>query len=400
MISIEEADKIIEKNIRKFPIIEIALEDAHGAVLREDIHADRDLPPFNKAIMDGIAVKYSAFKKGHRSFKILGTQAAGIDALALRTEEGCTEIMTGAMLSKGADCVIPIEQVAITDNMAKVKADVKIKRMMNVSVKGNDHKEGELLIRQDCILNAAQIATAAAVGKAKIKVSYKPKVAIISTGDELVEVHEDVLPFQIRKSNSYFMKAVLDKTRLFEVATFHFKDNKKMLLRQIGAILEKFDVLVVTGGISMGKFDLIPGVMKELKVDILFQKVRQKPGKPFWYGRTKRNQPVFALPGNPIATHVGMLRHVIPNLKKALGVNEEATEYAVLEEAMEIDTPFTFFLLIAIECAPTGQLKATPIMTGGSGDFATVARADGFMEIPENTQKVPKGFVGKVFRLR
>jgi len=173
-----------------------------------------------------------------------------------------------------------------------------------------------------------------------------------------------------------------------------------MLLRQIGAILEKFDVLVVTGGISMGKFDLIPEVMKELKVDILLQKVRQKPGKPFWYGRTKRNQPVFALPGNPVATQVGMIRHVIPNLRKALGIKEEQEEYAIIEEAVEIDTPFTFFLLIRIESAATGQLKALPILTGGSGDFAAVSRADGFMEIPENTKKVAKGFVGRIYRFQ
>jgi len=303
------------------------------------------------------------------------------------------------MLSKGADCVIPVEQVSIDNNIAKVHGDVRVKRMMNVRAKGADHKESELLIHQDCILNPAHIAAAAAVGKAKIKVSYRPKVAIISTGDELVDVHDEVLPFQIRKSNSYFMKAVLDKTRLFETATFHFKDNKKMLLRQIGAILEKFDVLVVTGGISAGKFDLIPEVMKELKVDILFQKVKQKPGKPFWYGRTKRNQPVFALPGNPIATQVGMIRHVIPNLGKALGLKEQRAEYAVLEEGVEIDTPFTFFLLIQIESAPTGLLKASPILSGGSGDFATAARADGFMEIPENTTRLAKGFIGRIYRL-
>jgi molybdopterin molybdotransferase len=270
--------------------------------------------------------------------------------------------------------------------------------MMNVRSKGADHKSGDVLIKEPCILKPPHVATAAAVGKAKVKISYRPKVAVISTGDELVEVHEDVLPFQIRKSNSYFMKAALDNTRLFETATFHFKDNKKVLLRQLGAIMEKFDVLVVTGGTSAGKFDFIPEVMKELSVDILLRQVRQKPGKPFWFGRTKRNQPVFALPGNPVATQIGMVRHVIPNLKRALGLKEDEPEYACLQESVALDTPFTFFLLVKITCDKTGLLKAAPVLTGGSGDFATVAQAEGFLEIPEKTEKVQKGFIGRFYR--
>ncbi|HLF17843.1 MAG TPA: molybdopterin molybdotransferase MoeA [Candidatus Omnitrophota bacterium] len=398
MISVSEVDKIIAENIRKFPIIEIPLEEAGGAILREDIKADRDLPPFHKALMDGIAVKYSAWKAGQRNFKIEGTQAAGVDALALRKESGCTEIMTGAVLSKGADCVIPVEYVRIEENIANIHDDIKLKRMLNIRPKGADHKEGDLLIKAGCIMRPVQIATAAAIGKAKIKVSYRPKIAVISTGDELVEINEDIMPFQIRKSNSYFIKAALDNTRLFETSVFHFRDNKKVLLRQISAIMEKFDVLIITGGISMGKFDFIPEVMKVLKVDVLFEKVKQKPGRPFWYGRTKRNQPIFALPGNPVSTQIGTVRHCIPNLKKALGLEKEEEEYAQLKESFQLDTPFTFFLPIRITCAKDGRLTATSVPGSGSGDFGSLAGADGFMEIPAETKVAEKGFTGKIYR--
>ena len=398
MVSVQEVDKIIAENIRKFPAIEIPLEEASGAILREDIKADRDLPPFHKALMDGIAVKYSSWKAGGRSFRIEGTQAAGVDALTLKKENECTEIMTGAVLSKGADCIVPIEYVRIEENMADIRDEIKLKRMMNVRTRGSDHKEGDLLVKAGCILRPPQIAAAAAVGKAKVKVSYRPKVAVISTGDELIEVNENILPFQSRKSNSYFIKTALDATRLFEVSTFHFRDNKKVLLRQISAIMEKFDVLVVTGGISAGKFDFIPEVMRVLKVDVLFEKVRQKPGRPFWYGRTKRNQPVFALPGNPGSTQIGTVRHVIPNLKRALGMEGEKEEYAVLKEVFEPDTAFTFFLPVQIVCAKDGRLTATPVPTGGSGDFGSLAAADGFMEIPAETKTAAKGFIGRIYR--
>jgi molybdopterin molybdotransferase len=326
-------------------------------------------------------------------------QAAGVEALALKKDDECTEIMTGAVLSRGADCIVPVEEIRIENDAAIVNDNLKLKRLINVRPKGVDHREGTLLLSKGSVLGPAQIATAAAVGKATLKVNYRPKVAVISTGDELVDVDaEGIEPFQVRKSNSYFCRCALDQTRLFRSSTFHFRDNKKVLLRQISAIMEEFDVLVITGGISMGKFDFIPEVMRVLNVDIIFQRVKQKPGKPFWYGRTKRNQPVFALPGNPLATQIGLYRHVIPNLKLALGAQAEKVQVARLAGEFEKDTPFAFFLLVNAQSNKEGELVAEPVMTGGSGDVASAAAADGFIELPASPQKFPKGYCAPFYR--
>ena len=398
MISVKQADQIISENIREFPIVEISLEKAVGAILQEDLKADRDLPPFNKSLMDGIAVKWAAWKSGVREFKITAIQAAGTPPVTIKRDNECAEIMTGAVLTRGADCVIPVECLTIKQNSAYLNDDVKLQPMLNIRPKGADHKKGVVLVEKGCILTPAKVATAAAIGKSKVKVSYQPRVAIISTGDEIVDIDADIKPYQVRKSNSYFIKSALDNTRLFNSSAFHFKDDRKILLRQIAAILDEFDVLVLTGGVSMGKFDYIPGVMEELGVKLLFHKVKQKPGRPFWFGKSKKHQPVFALPGNPVSTQVGIMRYVIPSLKTSLNLKNIPEEYAVLSRDYQPDTLLTFFLTVQLTYNKKGTLEAYPVATGGSGDFAGTAVCDGFMELPANLGLIKAGFSGKVYR--
>jgi len=282
MISVSEADKIISKNIKAFPAEDVILQDAYGAVLQEDIVADRDLPPFTKSLMDGIAIHFSVWQKGDREFAIEGIQPPGQQSTQLHTPGSCIKIMTGAMVPEGADCIIPVEHVKEEKGVASVSEEVEVKKMQFVHQQGADHSQGELLVEKGTVLEPPQIAVAASVGKARLNVSIRPKVAVISTGDELVDIDADAEPFQIRKSNTYFVDAALSKTRLFEVTVFHFKDDKKILLEEIWAILKDFDVLIISGGVSMGEHDYIPEVLTQLGVDILLHKVAQRPGKPFY----------------------------------------------------------------------------------------------------------------------
>lgn len=397
MIDTNEADKIIAKNIPQYPAAGIPLMEAYGRVLKEDIYADRDLPPFNRSLMDGVAINVRSWEMGTRRFPIEGTQAAGTAQLKLPHGDSCIEVMTGAVIPQGADCVVPVEHFHNDGGLAILDDSYPLEPGKNIRPQGADHQKGSCLLSKGCRLLAPQIAVCAAVGKKTVIVSYCPKVAIISTGDEVVEIDEHVEPFQIRQSNSYFMKAALDNTKLMRSERFHFPDNKDILHREIKTILSSFDVLVLTGGVSMGKFDHVPGVLKELGVEVLFHKVKQKPGKPFWFGRSKEGKPVFALPGNPVSTQVGIYRYVIPAIEQALGINS-SPEYAVLSTEVPLDTDLTIFLMVRVQPKADGRLEVSPVSTGGSGDFATVARSDGFMEIPSGAKIIKPGFVGRLYR--
>ena len=395
MITVKDADNIISRSVPAFGTEMVGIDKAYGRVLQENIFADRDLPPFDKALMDGIAVKYESFKKGIREFKIEGVQAAGQAQKKLRSVNSCFEIMTGAVVPHGCDCVIPIENVRIESKIATVKNNVSPQQ--NIRYQGSDHRRGEKLLSKETILLSPQLAIVASVGKTQIKVTRKPGVAVISTGDEIVPINKsDIRPFEIRQSNSHFIKWALDQTHLFESTIFHFQDNKKLLLNKIKNILKRFDILVLTGGVSMGKFDYVPQVLKELGVKVLFHKVKQRPGKPFWFGK-RGSKIVFALPGNPVSTQIGTYRYVIPQLKKSAGVSDNP-ELAVLKKEFKSTSDFTIFLPVKIRSNKQAQLEATAILTGGSGDFGSLGNSDGFIELPAGPKILKAGFVGQIYR--
>jgi len=398
MISVKQADRIIKNSLKKFSYEKVNLSNACNRVLQEDLKADRDLPAFDKSLMDGVAINTASLKKGAQDFVVQGIQAAGEDPIRLSSPKGCAEIMTGAPLPKGADCVIAIEKINFHNGKVSFSQQRQVQPYLNVRRQGSDYKRGEVLLKKGHLLNPSRIAIAAAIGKSKLKVSLKPKVAIISTGDEIVDINVKIKPYQSRKSNSYFLQAALEQTGLFQTTAFHFKDNKKLLLDKLKRILADYGVIVLTGGVSMGKFDFVPQVLQELGVKVLFHKVKQKPGKPFWFGLTKDHRPVFALPGNPVSTQVMAIRYVLPSLKRALGVAEMNEEFAVMTKDFNTKTDFTFFLPVIITNNKKGVNLAKAVITGGSGDFASLGRSDGFVELPAKNRKIQSGYVAKLYR--
>jgi len=396
MISVAQADRIIKENIQMYPAVNSSLIDAYQGILMEDLVADRNFPPFHKSLLDGIVINIKSFEEGQRSYFIEGIQAAGEKSKSLKSKCNCFEIMTGAVVPRGCDCVIPIEDVRITDSQANVLNSFKAQKFSNIRRKGTDHKKGKRLLSLGCQMLPPQIAVAASIGKANIKVTYKPKIAIISTGNELVNIDEPIKSFQIRKSNSYALLAAFNRTGFLSAQMFHLKDNKKVLLKQVGALLGNFDVLVLSGGVSMGKFDYVPEILQDLGVKCLFHKVAQKPGKPLWFGKSKDGKPVFGLPGNPISTQIGGYRYVIPSLKYAAGLKEKE-EFASLEKDFISDTKLTYFLPVKLSFNKNSVI-AVAVKTKGSGDLVSLVNSDGFMEMPENRSIVKKGFIGKVYR--
>lgn len=390
MLSVRQAEEIIHHSAVQKESQTRSLEDIYGYVLGEDIMADRDYPPENKSLMDGLAVYFNDWQNGVRTFKIIGEQPAGSRPLELSLSGECVHVMTGALLPKKADCVIPIEQTKINQDYAQIAEAFNPVPGQYIQVKGSQARLGDVLIQKGTRILSPQLAILASVGKSRARVNQEIKVAVISTGDELVAVNEEVSPYQTRKSNSYFIQSALEGLNGCTVQGFHFADDKYLLLKEIKNILDDFDLIVSTGGVSMGKYDFLPEVLNELKVTMLFHKVKQRPGKPLWFGQSSGGKLVFALPGNPISTQVCLCRYVIPAIKSMMGVLTKPL-YAQLENDVKMKDDFTSFLPVKVACSNEGVLIARPADFRGSGDVTALGESDGFIEMAQEKQGGQKG---------
>jgi molybdopterin molybdotransferase len=398
VLSPAQADELIGQHLTCLPIESLPLAQCAGAVLRENIYAERDQPPFDRVAMDGIAVDSSAVQHGNRRLRIQATQAAGDPPLALATPNGCIEVMTGAVIPSGCDSVIPVEQITVRSSEAELATSVDVAPWQNVHRRGTDTRQGDLLLSTGMRLQAPEIAIAASAGMARIRVSSQPMLAVISTGNELIEPGEPILPHQIRRSNAYAIVAALRNHGFQRVADDHLLDDAAELKRRLKFHLETHDFLVLTGGVSMGKLDFVPKVLDELGVQTVFHKVAQRPGKPMWFGVTTSGATVFALPGNPVSTFVCLSRYVLPALFAAMGQDPVPPEKMALGGEIVNSTSLTFFLPVRVEVDDWGRAWAMPRPTNGSGDFTSLARTDGFVELPPGPNKYPKGFVTRLHR--
>ncbi len=406
MITVQEASEIILSHSQDFGVEAIDFMESQGRILKETILADRDFPPFDRVCMDGIAITEKAFLEGIRSYKIEEVQAAGSPQKVLADSKNCLEVMTGAVLPKNADVVIPYELVTIKEGVATVAVEA-VKNLQNIHVKGKDQKEGTVLISEGVKITAAEIGILATVGKFKVKVAKQPKVMIISTGDELVEVSEQPLVHQIRRSNVYSLVALLKELQVAaDIA--HLQDDKESLKANISVFLKEYDVLLFSGAVSKGKFDFIPEVLDELGVEKLFHKVKQRPGKPFWFGKQdhlegkdseNKATTIFAFPGNPVSTYVNCLKYFYPWYQKSMeGRNKELLK-ARLATDFTFKPSMEYFLQVTLEHV-NGELLATPVAGNGSGDLANLVIADAFIQLPLEQTEFKKGEVFSVLKYR
>ncbi|MCB0707410.1 MAG: molybdopterin molybdotransferase MoeA [Saprospiraceae bacterium] len=386
MISVEEAQKTILSTCRTWGTDRIPLEQALGCVLAEDIRADRDFPPFTRVSMDGISISFDDFEKGQRIFPIKGTQAAGAPPLRLKEAGVCLEVMTGAMLPEGTDCVIRYEDLSITDGQAHILIE-DVRQNQNAHQQGSDRKAGDILLTSGTKLRAPEIGVAATVGCTNLTVFKAPVIRIISTGDELVAVNEQPLPYQIRQSNGYTLQAILDQNG-YKSTRHHLPDVEETLKSQLGEMLKTTDVFILTGGVSMGKFDFLPKIFEELGIQKIFHRVQQRPGKPFWFGKGEGGQLFFALPGNPVSSFMCTCRYVIPFLKQCFQ-QDQTILFARLAESIHFRPNLTYFAQVKLAFAEDGCLVAHPIQGHGSGDLANLVDVDAFLELPAGKDVYP-----------
>ncbi|BBM85953.1 molybdopterin molybdotransferase MoeA [Candidatus Uabimicrobium amorphum] len=389
MISVKEAFETIIAQVNEFPKELCVFDKSYGRVLAEDIVADRDLPPFHRVAMDGIAIALSAWHKGQKSFVIEGTQGAGSPCVSLQNSEGCWEIMTGAVLPTGCDCVIPVEYLKIENNIAHVVEEIQLQEMTNVHQQASDYKSGSKLISEGQRIEAHHISVIASVGKYEVEVYRIPRIAIIATGDELVAVDAQVAPYQIRMSNTYAIESGLHKHGFDQTMIFHLKDDKEQLHNKLRDILQDFDVLILSGGVSKGKYDYVPEVLDSLGVELKFRRVQQRPGKPLTFGvHTTTNKPVFAIPGNPVTAITNFRHYVVPYLNKCCSLPQRPS-FAVLKSDFNFRKNLTYFLPVKIENIQ-GQLVADPCPTAGSGDYASLIGTHGYVKLDANTNYFAK----------
>jgi molybdopterin molybdotransferase len=399
MLTPAQAEELIGRHLQCLPIESLPLAQCAGAVLRENIYAERDAPPFDRVAMDGIAVDSSGLSTGERKLRIQATQAAGDPPLVLGSRSACIEVMTGAVLPNGCDSVVAVEELTIQDGHAELAPGVSVDPGQNVHRRGSDSRQGALLVSTGVRLRAPEIAIAAAAGMPRIRVSSQPMLAVISTGNELIEPGEPVLPHQIRRSNAYAIVTELRAQGFQRVADDHITDDLAELKRRLKFHLETHDVLVLSGGVSMGKFDLVPQALDELGVRTVFHKVAQRPGKPFWFGVASSGAAVFALPGNPVSTLLCLRRYVVPALFASLGQAPMAQpEKIALAAAVTVTPALTFFMPVRVELDDWGRPWAVPQPTNGSGDFTALAGSDGFVELPPGPNTYAKGFITRLHR--
>lgn len=397
MLAPDDAEKRILENVSTFLREDCPLAAAHGRVLRADVCADRDLPPFDRVTMDGYAVRSNSLAAGMKTYRVEGTQAAGMRPFRLGdAADACIEVMTGAVLPDGADCIVPFEQTErLGDTMTLGPTAASISPGFAVHLRGSDHRAGEIILHAGVKITGREIAVAASVGAASLTVSALPSIAVVATGDELVEVEAGVAPHQIRRSNDHALRAALIAAGYPRVERFHLRDVRHEIEQRLAHIIAHHDVVLIAGGVSKGKFDYLPDALDSQGVKKIFRGVAQRPGKPFWFGVSRRRTPIFALPGNPVSAYTCLHRYVLPALAQASGLTAAPPRSVALAAGLTFKPALAYLLPVQLSSGPRAELLGTPDPTNTSGDFAGLLRTDGFVQLPAHDSDFPEGYVAR-----
>lgn len=401
-VSPTEALRRVLDAVSPLPTEDCTLGSAHGRILRAHIRADRAMPPFDRVTMDGYALSSAVAKRaemeGSLTLKVEGDpQMAGMLARSLsgKADDTCMEIMTGAVLPEGADCVIPYEETTRTGNAVTIAADAMKKLFpgTNVHHRASDHTAGAVLVSPGARLSGREIAAAAACGCTSVPVAALPRIALVATGDELVDVALPVAPHQIRRSNDAALRATLIEAGYSRVESHHLRDVPAEIERGLHRMLTECDCVIITGGVSKGRRDHIPATLAALGVTALFHGVSQRPGKPLWFGLSSRRKPVFALPGNPVSCYLCLHHYVLPALDKASGAPPFVPVPVRLASTVAGMERLTSFVPVRTVNDASGVRVAEPVPFNTSGDYTSLLGTDGYVELAPQASPYPAGHV-------
>jgi molybdopterin molybdotransferase len=384
MKTFEEAIQIITDICKPFEKETINLEYADGRILAENIYADRDYPPFNRAAMDGYAIMSKDWEKGIRNYRIADTIFPGMPQRETLTSGSCYKIMTGSATPEIADIIIRREAADETAGQVVLHAET-IKSYQNIARQGEDTKTGTLLLSSPLKCTPQVIALLATIGKARVQVYKLPRTALITTGDEVVDPAVNISAFQIRNSNQCLLRSLLSQWKIQPVLCEHVSDNKVKLTTALSNAMEA-ELVIINGAVSAGDADYVPIVLKELGVKTLFHKVSIRPGKPVLAGKTTLGTVVFALPGNPLSCLTTFTIFVEHYLALCTGFESRRFQtISLLESKTKKHTLTEFF---PANLNGSGGLNLLPF--NGSGDITACIHANGLAMQPANSLQLQK----------
>jgi molybdenum cofactor synthesis domain-containing protein len=383
MITVSEAFKIIKREAFSLEPETIDLENSIGRVLAEEIVADMDLPPFDRSQMDGFAVKSVDTENVPAKLKILGESVAGKGFEGEIKSGETVRIMTGARVPNGADAVQKVENTrGAGENFVEILETAKPKQ--NIVKRAGEIKKGERIFTAGERITENMIASIASFGYAKVKVSRKPKAAILSTGSEIVDISQTPEKDQIRNSNSIMLQVFAKKAGAETEVLPIVKDEISSLKSQILKALETNDVLLITGGVSVGDYDFTKPALRELGAEILFEKVSLKPGKPTVFAKIN-DKLIFGLPGNPVSSAVTFCLFVRAALLKMQGAEnvELKKSTAVVSEKIKGARGRDSYLPVQVATNERGNLIVESVRFSGSSNFIAFAKANALVFVPQ-----------------
>jgi molybdopterin molybdotransferase len=388
LISPAEADARISSLRNVFPATHCPLDIVAGRFLRQDILADHDFPPFDRVMMDGIAVRFADIKAGAKTFRICGTLAAGQAPIDLPVEKcSAIEVMTGCVLPTGADCILQCEWYRVENGCAEMVSLVQPQRGVFIHRRGSDHRAGEVLVRAGTRLGPVESSLAAACGCADLDVSHHVRIAVIGTGDELVPVDARPGPGQIRETNIAALSSALLLAGHPALESGRLRDEPLHLGDTLANVFARNNVVILTGGVSRGRHDYIPQIVTQLGGECVLHGIAQGPGKPMAVWSVRNGTVVFGLPGNPVSALVCLHRYVLPALNQWCGASAPARRTRRLACVVARQQALTLFLPVGEES--NGDVRPAPV--ANSGDFAGLEGSSGFVEIAPGEGKFAEG---------
>ena len=401
MVSVEEASRIILRQVSPLPGEEVALLQAAGRVLFENVRASRNVPPFANSAMDGYAVRWLDVARASATdpvtLSVLEDVPAGYVARRRVTKGNATRIMTGAPVPRGADAIVRVEYTEFIGDRVRIsRVDGQGSHIRGI---GEDIQKGRPILKKGKLLTSADIGLLASVGKSRVRVYRRPTVAIISTGDELLEVDDSPQPGKIVNSNSYTLSAAVQEIGAVPHLLGIVRDKRKSLASAFKRALH-YDVVITSGGVSVGDYDLVKGALLDVGVRMALWRVAQRPGHPFAFGRMG-SKPVFGLPGNPVSSAVSFLLYARPALLKMMGY--KSFFLPVIHATLEHEIKKTKGLKEFIRCRlreDNGRSFASSTGTQSSGVLHSLSLAQGLIVCKEEETLLPKGSQVPVILLR
>ncbi len=390
MLTLDQALVEILRQAEPLPPQQINLAQSLGRVLRQDLTTDRPLPPFDRVTMDGFAVRSADFALSSPSLKIIGELAAGVEAKFQLQPGQAIRIMTGAVAPPGADAVIQVEKTQVQGDQVSFSVG-KIDPGLNIAQKGEDALAGHCFLKSGPFITPALQAFAASIGKGRLWASPDLRLAVLSTGDELVSPEQTPLAWQIRDANGPALQGMAEDLNLQPKFLGICPDKAEALKAKISEGLQG-DVLLLSGGVSMGEYDLVPKILKQLGVKEVFHRVWIKPGKPIWYGRGPAGTHVVGLPGNPVSAQTGFKLFVEPLILSLLGHQDPLPTYLKLPLLQGVKKKTEREALIPAKIiTKAGQSGAEEVKISGSGDFSNLILSDGLLRLPAEATRAEEG---------